>query len=108
GGLAASPAGPAALERLAIELGYEGYLRRQEADAAKLQRVDAVLLPLAIDYHGIPGLSNEVIEKLDAIRPRSVGQASRISGITPAAIAILLTHIGLLDRRAAEVRSRPP
>jgi tRNA uridine 5-carboxymethylaminomethyl modification enzyme len=107
GGLAAPTSGEAALERVEIELGYEGYLRRQEADAAKLQRADGVLVPGDLDYRGIPGLSNEVVEKLEAIRPRSVGQASRISGVTPAAIAILLTHIGLSGRRKAEVGSRP-
>jgi tRNA uridine 5-carboxymethylaminomethyl modification enzyme len=106
GGLAASEASPAALERLEIELCYEGYLRRQEADAAKLARADSVLVPSAIDYRGIPGLSNEVVEKLEAIRPRSVGQASRISGVTPAAVSILLTHIGLVERRKASVASR--
>ena len=56
-------------------------------------------------FRTIPGLSNEVLEKLEAIRPRSIGQASRISGVTPAAVAILLTHIGLFARRAAGVRS---
>ncbi|HET9624780.1 MAG TPA: tRNA uridine-5-carboxymethylaminomethyl(34) synthesis enzyme MnmG [Kofleriaceae bacterium] len=106
GGLAASDVGPAALERVEIELGYEGYLRRQEADAAKLARADGVAVPDAIDYRGIPGLSREVVEKLEAIRPRSVGQASRISGVTPAAVAILLTHIGLEERRRALVGSR--
>ncbi|HWU87566.1 MAG TPA: tRNA uridine-5-carboxymethylaminomethyl(34) synthesis enzyme MnmG, partial [Kofleriaceae bacterium] len=108
GGLAPAPSGPAALERVEIELGYEGYLRRQEADAAKLERADGVLVPGDLDYRAIPGLSNEVVEKLEAIRPRSVGQASRISGVTPAAIAILLTHIGLSARRRAEVRSQLP
>jgi tRNA uridine 5-carboxymethylaminomethyl modification enzyme len=107
GGVAASVAGPAALERVAIELLYEGYLRRQEADAARLQRADAVLVPGDIDFRAIPGLSNEVVEKLEAIRPRSVGQASRISGVTPAAIAILMTHIGLFHRRRAEIPSPP-
>jgi tRNA uridine 5-carboxymethylaminomethyl modification enzyme len=106
GGLAASEASPAALERLEIELCYEGYLRRQEVEAAKLLRADGVLVPAAIDYREIPGLSNEAIEKLEAIRPRSVGQASRISGVTPAAVAILLTHIGLVERRRAEVASQ--
>jgi len=107
GGVAASEAGPAALERIAIELLYEGYLRRQEADAARLQRADAVLVPGDIDFRAIPGLSNEVVEKLEAIRPRSVGQASRISGVTPAAIAILMTHIGLFHRRRAAIPSPP-
>jgi tRNA uridine 5-carboxymethylaminomethyl modification enzyme len=108
GGIAASTASAAALERVEIELGYEGYLRRQEADAAKLQKVDNVFVPTELDYRAIPGLSNEVVEKLEAIRPRSVGQASRISGVTPAAIAILLTHIGLFQRRKSEVPSPPP
>jgi tRNA uridine 5-carboxymethylaminomethyl modification enzyme len=105
GGVAPGEAGPAALERLEIELSYEGYLRRQQTDAARLARADSVLVPTAIDYRDIPGLSNEAIEKLEAIRPRSVGQASRISGVTPAAVAILLTHIGLVERRKAEVAS---
>ena len=107
GGIAAPEASPAALERVEIELGYEGYLRRQEADAARLSRVDGVIVPVELDYRIIPGLSNEVVEKLEAIRPRSVGQASRISGVTPAAIAILLTHIGLFERRKTEVPSPP-
>jgi tRNA uridine 5-carboxymethylaminomethyl modification enzyme len=108
GGVARTDASPAALERLEIELCYEGYLRRQEADAAKLARADGVLVPTTIDFRAIPGLSNEVVEKLEAIRPRSVGQASRISGVTPAAVAILLTHIGLVERRKAAVGSRSP
>jgi len=105
GGVAPSAASSAALERVEIELTYEGYLRRQEAEAAKLQRADAVVVPSELDFRAIPGLSNEVVEKLEAIRPRSVGQASRISGVTPAAVSILLTHIGLFARRAAGVRS---
>ncbi len=103
GGIAPPPCSAAALQRIEIELAYEGYLRRQEADAARMARADSVRVPDGIDYRGIPGLSNEVVEKLEAIRPRSVGQASRISGVTPAAIAILLTHIGLEQRRRAEV-----
>jgi tRNA uridine 5-carboxymethylaminomethyl modification enzyme len=58
-------------------------------------------VPADLDYRAIPGLSNEAVEKLEAIRPRSVGQASRISGVTPAAVAILMTHIGLVERRNA-------
>src|SRR5262249_17934157 len=108
GGIAATDASPAALERLEIELCYEGYLRRQQAEAARLARADGMLVPTTIDFRAIPGLSNEVIEKLEAIRPRSVGQASRISGVTPAAVAILLTHIGLVERRKADVASRSP
>jgi tRNA uridine 5-carboxymethylaminomethyl modification enzyme len=102
GGVAAAAVGAAALERIAIELGYEGYLQRQQAEAQKLARADAVRVPDHLDYREIPGLSREVVEKLEATRPRSVGQASRISGVTPAAISILLTHIALRQRRRAE------
>lgn len=94
-------------ERVEIELKYDGYLKRQEADAARMSRSDAMAVPDDLDYAVIPGLSREVVEKLQAIRPRSVGQASRISGITPAAVAILMTHIGLSQRRRAEVASKP-
>jgi tRNA uridine 5-carboxymethylaminomethyl modification enzyme len=102
GGVAAWTGSEAALERVEIELCYDGYLRRQEADAAKLAKADNVKVPDGIDYRAIPGLSNEVVEKLEQVRPRSVGQASRISGVTPAAIAILMTHIGIAQRRARD------
>lgn len=104
GGLAAWTGSDAALERVGVECSYEGYLRRQEADAAKLEKADNVRLPEEIDYRVIGGLSREVIEKLEAVRPRSVGQASRISGITPAAVAILMTHLSLQRRQAASRR----
>jgi tRNA uridine 5-carboxymethylaminomethyl modification enzyme len=103
GGVAPSTLGAAVHERVSIELTYAGYLRRQEAEAARLSRADAVRVPDELDYRAIPGLSREVVEKLEAVRPRSVGQASRISGITPAAVAILMTHIGLHQRRRADV-----
>jgi tRNA uridine 5-carboxymethylaminomethyl modification enzyme len=100
-------ADPVIAERVEIELKYSGYLRRQEVEARKVAGADAVGLPADLDYAGIPGLSREVVEKLDKIRPRSIGQASRISGVTPAAVAILLTHIGLTHRRRAAVPSDP-
>ncbi len=105
GGLAPSPASPQTLERVAIELAYAGYLRRQEADAAKLARADAVRLADDLDYGQIPGLSREVVEKLAAIRPRSIGQASRISGVTPAAVAILLTYVSTRAQRERQSAS---
>jgi tRNA uridine 5-carboxymethylaminomethyl modification enzyme len=98
---------PSVAERVEIEIKYDGYLKRQESDAARMSRSDAMLVPDDLDYAVIPGLSREAVEKLTAIRPRSVGQASRISGITPAAVAILMTHIGLSQRRRAEVASTP-
>jgi tRNA uridine 5-carboxymethylaminomethyl modification enzyme len=103
GGVAPAVASKTALERVSIELAYEGYLKRQETEAAKLARADAVRIPDDLDVRSIAGLSREVVEKLEAVRPRSLGQASRISGVTPAAIAILMTHIGLHARRRADV-----
>jgi tRNA uridine 5-carboxymethylaminomethyl modification enzyme len=94
-------------ERIEIELKYSGYLRRQEVEARRVANADQVGLPADLDYAGIAGLSREVVEKLDRIRPRSIGQASRISGVTPAAVAILLTYIGLTHRRRAAVPSDP-
>ena len=108
GHVAQSPASAEVLERVSIEISYAGYLRRQEADAARVARADAVRVPDELEFRGIPGLSNEVVEKLEAIRPRSVGQASRISGVTPAAIAILLTHIGLFQRKPGKVELASP
>jgi tRNA uridine 5-carboxymethylaminomethyl modification enzyme len=92
--------------RVETELVYEHYLRRQEVDAERLANADAVRLPDDLDYATIAGLSREVIEKLSALRPRSVGQASRVSGVTPAAVSILMTHLALTRRRAADVPSR--
>jgi tRNA uridine 5-carboxymethylaminomethyl modification enzyme len=106
GGVAAWTGSEAALERIEIELSYDGYLRRQEADAVRLQKADNVRVPEGIDYRTIPGLSNEVVEKLEQVQPRSVGQASRISGVTPAAVAILLTHIGIVRRRGDSTSQR--
>jgi tRNA uridine 5-carboxymethylaminomethyl modification enzyme len=99
GGVAAWTGSDAALDRLEIELTYAGYLHRQEADAVRLAKADNVRVPDGIDYRIIPGLSHEVVEKLELVRPRSVGQASRISGVTPAAVAILITHIEIGHRR---------
>jgi tRNA uridine 5-carboxymethylaminomethyl modification enzyme len=93
--------------RIETELTYEGYLRRQEVDAARLAHADAVHLPAELDYAVIAGLSREVVEKLSALRPRSVGQASRVSGVTPAAVSILMTHLALTRRRQADVQSAP-
>ena len=104
-GLAPSADDAEITDRLETELRYEGYLRRQAADAARLAHADAVQLPDDLDYRGVPGLSREVVEKLTALRPRSVGQASRVPGVTPAAVSILMTHVALTRRRQADVSS---
>ncbi|MDF7679549.1 tRNA uridine-5-carboxymethylaminomethyl(34) synthesis enzyme MnmG [Enterobacteriaceae bacterium ESL0689] len=92
-----------AAEQVEIQVKYEGYIARQREEIEKMQRNENTLLPATIDYHQVTGLSNEVIAKLNDHKPASIGQASRISGITPAAISILLVWLkkqGLLRRSA--------
>lgn len=76
-----------------LHVKYEGYITRQIEQVERFKKLEDVLLPDDIDYSAFDGLSNEVVEKLSFIRPRSLGQASRISGITPAAISILQIHL---------------
>ena len=91
---------PRIAERIEIECKYAGYLRRQQTEAARLSKYESVRLDENLDYTAIHGLSNEAIEKLSAIKPRSLGQASRISGVTPVAVSILMTHLNIAHRRA--------
>ncbi|MEP6355660.1 MAG: tRNA uridine-5-carboxymethylaminomethyl(34) synthesis enzyme MnmG [Hyphomicrobiales bacterium] len=84
---------PALLEQLGIEAKYAVYLDRQKADIAALVRDEAVILPDNIDYQAIEGLSNEMKQKLDAIKPATIAQAGRIDGVTPAALGILLAYL---------------
>ena len=100
-GITVEPVSAQVAERVETELKYAGYLDRQSSEAARLRRLEAVRLPGDLDFSAISGLSNEVVEKLSAQRPRSLGQASRISGVTPAAVTLLYTHLNLLRRRAA-------
>ncbi|RME96435.1 MAG: tRNA uridine-5-carboxymethylaminomethyl(34) synthesis enzyme MnmG, partial [Alphaproteobacteria bacterium] len=89
--LAAVP--PAIAEQVATDARYAVYLRRQEADIAEYRRDEAVALPLDLDYEALPGLSNEVRQKLAAHRPATLAQAARIDGITPAALMLLAAHM---------------
>ena len=98
-GGAAVDADPAVAERVEVAVKYEGYLRRQEAEAGRLARLEGLVLPEDLDYRGLAGLSNEAREKLSAARPRSLGQAARIAGIAPAAVSILATHVEARRRR---------
>ncbi len=105
GGIVPGPADPEIADRVETETKYSGYLKRQATDASKLAHADAVRLPDDLDYGAVPGLSREVVEKLSALRPGSVGQASRVPGVTPAAVSILMTHVALTRRRQADVQS---
>ncbi len=79
--------------QMMIEAQYAGYVRRQETDIARLQKVDSVKIPDIFDYLAVPQLRHEAKEKLNRLRPVTVGQASRVSGITPADIAILMFYL---------------
>ncbi len=76
-----------------LQVKYQGYIERQNEQVARFKRLEAVALPEDLDYSSMSGLSNEVVEKLIAIRPRSLGQAARISGVTPAAISVLQINL---------------
>jgi tRNA uridine 5-carboxymethylaminomethyl modification enzyme len=79
--------------QLAIQVKYEGYLARQEEQVRRSEKNENLPIPADLDFEHLAGLSNEIREKLRTIRPRSLGQASRIPGFTPAALAILQVHI---------------
>ncbi len=76
-----------------IEVKYSGYIRRQEEGVNRVRHMEEALIPGGIDYTDVQGLSNEAKEKLLALRPRSLGQASRIPGVTPAAVSLLAIHL---------------
>ena len=82
-----------AAEQVEIQIKYAGYIERQKDEIAKTQRHEETLLPADFDYGQISGLSNEVVAKLSEARPETIGKASRISGITPAAISLLLVYL---------------
>lgn len=90
---ARAAAGPGACESVQTEIKYEGYLARQRELIARSARLEATALPPQLDYAKVAGLSHEVVEKLDRVRPCSLGQAGRISGVTPAAVACLEVHL---------------
>ena len=90
---ARAAAGTGACESVQTEIKYEGYLARQRELIVRSARLEATALPPQLDYAKVAGLSHEVVEKLDRVRPCSLGQAGRISGVTPAAIACLEVHL---------------
>ena len=80
-------------EEVEIMARYDGYIRKQEEQIARMERLESRRIPETLDYSAISSLRLEAAEKLAAIRPRSIGQASRISGVSPADISVLLVHL---------------
>ena len=88
-------------ERLETEAKYSVYLDRQQADAAQIRHEESRLIPDSIDFSDVPGLSNELKQKMKARQPRSIADAQRMEGMTPAALAIIVAHV-----RNAELAAR--
>ncbi|WP_428310775.1 tRNA uridine-5-carboxymethylaminomethyl(34) synthesis enzyme MnmG [Hydrocarboniphaga sp.] len=98
-GLADAAIDPLAAEQVEIEVKYAGYVTRQTVEIERASRYENARLPVELDYSAVSGLSNEVKQKLMQHRPETLAQASRISGVTPAAVSLLMVHlkkIGLL------------
>jgi tRNA uridine 5-carboxymethylaminomethyl modification enzyme len=87
-------------EQLEIDAKYDVYLSRQAADIAAYRRDEGLELPESLDYSQLPGLSIEARQRLDVARPRTIGQAARLDGITPAALTLLVAHLKRNGRRA--------
>jgi tRNA uridine 5-carboxymethylaminomethyl modification enzyme len=83
---------------------YAQYLHRQEADAATLQRAEAVRIPESLVFAGLPGLSNELVQKLERRRPTTLAEAERIEGMTPSALLLILAHCRKADHARLAVR----
>src|SRR5204863_3919926 len=87
------------LGSLETSIKYEGYLKQQDREVEKLRKAESKRIPADLDYAAMPGLSCEIVEKLSRVRPQSIAQASRIPGITPASISILLFHLEMRRNR---------
>jgi tRNA uridine 5-carboxymethylaminomethyl modification enzyme len=104
--LAASGSGvedPVVAEQLEIQAKYAGYIERQQEEIERHRRYETLALPQNLDYANVRGLSNEVRQKLEQHRPATIGQASRVSGVTPAAISLLLVH---LKKQSGQTRQK--
>jgi tRNA uridine 5-carboxymethylaminomethyl modification enzyme len=84
---------PRAAEQVALEAKYSGYIRRQQSHIDRQEQVSAIAIPETFDYYAVPQLRAEAKQKFSRIQPRNLGQAGRISGITPADIAILTLYV---------------
>jgi tRNA uridine 5-carboxymethylaminomethyl modification enzyme len=92
-GVIAPDMDPYVVRQIEIQLKYEGYIDRQTREAHQFQRMEKVLIPEDLDYDNVEGLSRELRESLKSVRPRSLGQVSRLPGITPAAMSALMVRI---------------
>jgi tRNA uridine 5-carboxymethylaminomethyl modification enzyme len=80
---------PRVARQIEVAAKYDGYVRRMLVEVERFRKMEERVIPAALDYHAVPGLSTEIRERLSAVRPRSLGQASRVPGVTPAAMSVL-------------------
>ncbi|MEM3112746.1 MAG: hypothetical protein QXY90_06880, partial [Candidatus Anstonellales archaeon] len=92
------------INQVEIQIKYEGYIKRQVEMAERFKKIENIVIPDDFVYKGIPGLSKETVEKLEEIRPVNLGQASRIPGITPAAISLLMVAVEREKRKKFKTR----
>ena len=92
-------------EQVAIQIKYEGYINRQLRQVEQFKKLENKLIPEGIDYEDIKGIRIEAKQKLQKIRPLSLGQASRISGVSPADISVLMIYMEQLKRQKTEVET---
>ncbi len=95
----------AELEIAAIDIKYEGYLAQQRVQMERMKKAESRHIPQWFEYSGVPGLSREMVEKLTRVRPRTLGQASRIPGVTPAAVSIINIYMEMGQRRHAGAKA---
>ena len=87
--------------QVVIDAHYKGYLRRQSQDIKSFKKDESVTIPLGLNYNSLSGLSTEIKSKLIKVNPKTLGQAIRIDGMTPAAIILLLSHIKKMRYKAS-------
>ena len=89
---------PDVINQVEIQTKYKGYVKRQAELAAKFKKIEEKTIPAGFVYKGIHGLSREIVEKLEEVRPLNLGQAGRIPGVTPAAISLLMIAVAKAQR----------
>lgn len=87
------------IDEVELEIKYEGYIRRQLQQIGQFKKLELKSIPIGFDYGSIPGFSREVLEKFSRVKPSTIGQASRIAGVTPAAISLLIVALEKFKRQ---------
>jgi tRNA uridine 5-carboxymethylaminomethyl modification enzyme len=107
GPAAAGAEDPPVAEQVEISSKYAGYIDRQQGEVARQESHESTRIPAALDYMQVRGLSHEIRQRLQAVRPETIGQAARVYGVTPAAVSLLLVHLKRLDRAETPSENRP-